>query len=106
MKTLRLMTSLRGWTTKPEDNTPANGITADELDGNFIQLYNDAAQVGTARLDKKTTPIPDGYLVLNGSTFDQVEYPALYTLLGSSNVLPDLTAESPNTLFEYRIRAK
>ena len=33
--------------------------------------------------------VPDGYLPCNGTTFDQTQYPALYTLLGT-NVLPDL----------------
>lgn len=32
--------------------------------------------------------VPDGYLPCNGTTFDQTQYPALYTLLGT-NVLPD-----------------
>jgi microcystin-dependent protein len=33
---------------------------------------------------------PSGWLLCNGSTFDQSLYPELYTLLGNSNTLPDL----------------
>lgn len=33
---------------------------------------------------------PTGWAICNGSTFDQVEYPQLYALLGNSNTLPDL----------------
>lgn len=33
---------------------------------------------------------PTGWLLCNGSTFDQTLYPELYTLLGNSNTLPDL----------------
>lgn len=33
---------------------------------------------------------PTGWLLCNGSTFDQTLYPELYALLGNSNTLPDL----------------
>lgn len=33
---------------------------------------------------------PTGWAICNGSTFDQIEYPQLYALLGNSNTLPDL----------------
>ena len=33
---------------------------------------------------------PNGWLLCNGSTFDQTLYPKLYELLGDSNTLPDL----------------
>lgn len=36
------------------------------------------------------TTAPVGWLLCNGSTFDQTIYPELYTLLGNSNTLPDL----------------
>jgi microcystin-dependent protein len=46
-------------------------------------------QVGTILIYAGTTA-PAGWLLCNGSTFDQTLYPQLYTILGSSNTLPDL----------------
>jgi microcystin-dependent protein len=46
-------------------------------------------QVGTILIYAGTTA-PAGWLLCNGSTFDQTLYPQLYALLGNSNTLPDL----------------
>jgi len=40
-----------------------------------------------------TTTPPEGYLFCNGSTFDELVYPQLFSILGNSNVLPDLRSE-------------
>lgn len=42
--------------------------------------------------------IPDGWLVLDGSTFDQFTYPQLYRVLGS-NVLPNVLNKNTGYLY-------
>jgi hypothetical protein len=37
-----------------------------------------------------TSSLPPGWLLCDGTTFDQTKYPDLYTVLGNSNTLPDL----------------
>lgn len=36
------------------------------------------------------TNLPAGWLLCDGSTFDQTQYPELYRMLGNKNTLPDL----------------
>lgn len=36
------------------------------------------------------TNLPTGWLLCDGSTFDQTQYPELYRMLGNKNTLPDL----------------
>ncbi len=36
------------------------------------------------------TNLPSGWLLCDGSTFDQTQYPELYRMLGNKNTLPDL----------------
>lgn len=37
-----------------------------------------------------TSSLPTGWLLCDGTAFDQTKYPDLYTALGNSNTLPDL----------------
>ena len=52
--------------------------------GTIIAFGGEIAFVG------ETAQLPPGWLLCNGSTFDQTKYPDLYTSLGNSNTLPDL----------------
>lgn len=68
------------------------GIVKEDSNNNkYIQpLTSDVgagAPVGTIIAQYKKAD-PDGYLYLDGSTFDSAQYPALYMYLGT-NVLPD-----------------
>lgn len=67
------------------------GNTSDVIGSTVTEALNSLnsglVQVGIkARWDKATPPI--GWLICDGSTFDQLVYPDLYTHLGT-NVLPD-----------------
>jgi microcystin-dependent protein len=55
----------------------------------FVEEY--ANPVGTI-IAFYGTAAPNGYFACNGQSFSQVDYPELYTVLGS-NVLPDLAGK-------------
>lgn len=94
-----------GWNLKSPEDTEANALTASEVDGNWLQLEVDQQQIGTAEQVLKTEPLRAGWLVLDGSTFNSSTYPTLYSLLGNSNVLPDLSADASDPSLEWRIKA-
>lgn len=63
------------------------------LSGSNYTIYadgwnGDGNPVGTIIAQYKNSN-PVGYLPLDGTTFDQTKYPALYAYLGNSNTLPD-----------------
>jgi microcystin-dependent protein len=46
-------------------------------------------------IDSSSHPLPTGFLLCNGDTFDINTYPALYTFLNNSNKLPNLVKRYP-----------
>lgn len=54
----------------------------------------DSISIGTIKIWYSNT-IEDGWLLCDGSTFDQDIYPELYAFLGNSNVLPNLKGRVP-----------
>ena len=61
-------------------------VSEDLLSENNLEIL---PHVGTI-LTYAGSTAPTGWLLCNGSTFDQTIYPELYILLGNSNTLPDL----------------
>ena len=81
--------------------TAAKGLMIFDTTLNGMQVWDGASwqSVGSQVVDNMPvgsivayygSTIPDGWLLCNGSTFTQADYPDLYTFLGNSNVLPDL----------------
>jgi len=62
-------------------------------DGNGNVSWQSAVPVGTIQMWVTDTP-PAGWLICDGSSFDTNQYPALQTILNSSNV-PDLRRRFP-----------
>lgn len=64
-----------------------NGVEQQILgsNGEFTPLGSIMALYGTV--------IPSGWLLCDGSTFDQVVYPGLYSFLNNSNIVPDLRGQ-------------
>ena len=55
-------------------------------------VINQMVPVGTViSYVGNTNTFPPGWLPCNGSTFNQNQYPELYTVLGNSNMLPNLS---------------
>lgn len=68
-------------------------------------------QVGEIRKGIWTTAPNDDWLICDGSTFDASVYPELYTLLGNTNVLPDMrqavmVGSSSNLISYYEANIK
>lgn len=54
-------------------------------------VINQMVPVGTiVNYGGNANAYPPGWLLCNGSTFNQAQYPDLYAALGNSNLLPDL----------------
>lgn len=53
----------------------------------------DSNPVGSVLIFPTTTAVPSNYLELDGSSFDELTYPDLFTALDDSNVLPDWRGE-------------
>ncbi|MBI1306540.1 MAG: hypothetical protein GC181_07995 [Bacteroidetes bacterium] len=84
------------------DKFNLNGTTLEislEDDGEAdktVDLSNLGVPVGSVQMYAgDTSMLPTGWLVCNGNTFSSSTYPTLYTVLGNSNVLPNMSGRFP-----------
>lgn len=89
-----------GYNTLPKEeyNHTFKGSMVQTLDGETFTPIGggggDSISIGTIKLWYSNT-IEDGWLLCDGSTFDQAIYPELYAFLDNSNVLPNLKGRVP-----------
>ena len=80
------------------------GITLQGADDPFREVSNSFVQIGmvlpfiapitqSSSSGVVTTTAPSGWLLCNGDTFLQSDYPKLYEVLGNSDTLPDLRGD-------------
>ena len=60
----------------------------DEYAASLIQSYGQV--VGSYLTMEDNSVTPQGYLLADGSVFDETKYPLLYAYLGNTNILPDI----------------